>query len=109
MKVIYVAGPYRGDVEANIARAKMAAIALWKRGWAVFCPHTNAAHFDHAGVEDAAVLAGDLELLRRCDAIFLLNGWEHSEGSRRESNLATKYLIQHYYEPRGYPRPEDMK
>ena len=35
-------------------------------------------------------LEGTLELLRRCDAVFLIPGWEQSTGSRSELDEATR-------------------
>ena len=87
MKVAYVAGPYRaptvrGIVE-NIRRAEEAALWLWRNGYAALCPHLNTALFDGA-CPDEVWLAGGLELLRRCDLVVLVPGWESSEGTRVE-------------------------
>lgn len=34
------------------------------------------------------VLEADIAALRKCDAIFMLRGWETSEGARRELGVA---------------------
>ena len=34
------------------------------------------------------VMAADIAALLKCDAIFMLRGWETSEGSRRELKVA---------------------
>jgi len=87
MKVAYVAGPYRAETEyelvSNIRVAEKAAVALWQMGYAVICPHMNSAHM--GGVcQDKVFLRGDLEILRRCDLIVLVDGWESSAGARDE-------------------------
>ena len=101
MKVIYVAGPYRDPteigLEENIRHAEALALTLWKDGWAVFCPHKNTAHFGGA-CPDEVWLEGDLEILRRCDAICLTHDWEDSTGARREYDEAIKLGIPVYCE-----------
>lgn len=101
MKVIFVSGPYRADTkegrEANIQKAKDAAIRLWQQGWVAFCPHLNTAHFDGL-CPDEVWLKGDLEMLRRCDAIYILKDWKQSEGSQAEVRLAYKLGLEVYFE-----------
>ena len=87
MKIIFVSGPYRGNIAENIQKAKEASIQLWQDGYAVITPHLNTAHFD-GYCPDEVWLAGDLEILRRCDVIFMLPGWEQSEGAMAEHALA---------------------
>jgi hypothetical protein len=43
---------------------------------------------DGPDIPSKAFLDGDLEILRRVDAIFMLPGWENSEGSKGELALA---------------------
>lgn len=88
MKLIYVAGPYRGPgdwaVKQNIQDAEKFARELWRRGFAVICPHANSAFMGGSEIPDDVFLKGDLEILRRCDAIFMIPGWERSAGARAE-------------------------
>lgn len=94
MKVIYVAGPYRADgwhgVWENIMRARAAARELWLKGWAVICPHTSSIFMDGPDIAAGIFLNGDLEIIRRVDAVLMLDGWERSEGSRGEYALAVE-------------------
>ena len=87
MRLIYVAGPYRAPtkqgIEANIYAAQYAAKELWKEGWAVICPHANSQGMDGI-VPEETFLEGDLEILRRCDAIYMMAGWEASAGATNE-------------------------
>jgi hypothetical protein len=101
MKIIFVSGPYRAPtkqgIDANIYAAMHAAKELWRSGFAVICPHANTANFDGA-VPDEIFLEGDLEILRRCDCIFMMAGWESSEGSKGEYELALALGLDVYYE-----------
>lgn len=93
MKLLYVAGPYRSrhrgmrGVHENIERAASIALELWVAGAAVICPHKNTAFFDGAA-EDSVWLTGDLEMLRRCDAVVMVPGWEQSVGAVEERRVA---------------------
>lgn len=89
MKLIYLAGKYSGDVDANIAEARRWAVKLWEAGYAVICPHLNTAHMEidcKAQYED--YLRGDFMMIERCDAIFLLPNWQDSSGATREREHA---------------------
>ena len=101
MRVIYVSGKYRGksenEVFENIMRARSAAVKLWDEGWSVICPHTNTM-FMGSKLGDKAFMEGDLEILARCDAIYMLKGWEESEGARQELALAESLELEIQYE-----------
>ena len=92
MKLIYVAGPYRAptfqQVDRNIELARRMALRVWRCGAAALCPHLNTAHMDRDGIEDRHILAGDQEMLRRCDAVILCGDHSQSEGSKDEIRLA---------------------
>jgi len=91
MKVIYIAGPYRGNIDVNIAKARKMAVKLWERGFIALCPHLNTANFEQdCWAPEHTFLQGYLELLRRCDGIILLKGWLASKGSVSEASLADK-------------------
>ena len=91
MKLVYIAGPFRAanhwEVEQNIRRAEALALDVWRMGVAVICPHTNTRFFDGAA-EDRVWLDGDLEILRRCDAVVTTPDWHRSAGARAEVDLA---------------------
>jgi hypothetical protein len=94
--VVYVAGPYRGPSEwavtENIRAAEAAALELWKRGAAAVCPHKNTAYFGGAR-PDETWLEGDLAILMKCDALFLLPTWKQSTGAVAEVELARSFFI----------------
>jgi len=94
MKVIYISGPYRSNTEygvkQNILRAEEEALFVWSIGGVALCPHLNTAFFGGAnGLSDDVWLEGDLELVKRCDAIYLIDGWRNSQGAMRELVEAT--------------------
>lgn len=87
MKVIYIAGKYRGPnawaIEQNIRAAEDVAAQVWAAGHAALCPHANSRHMEGV-TTDENFLAGTLEMMRRCDAVLLVPGWENSEGACAE-------------------------
>ncbi len=91
MKVVYVAGKYRHPdprgIVQNIRAAEAVALELWRMGFAVITPHLNTALFDGAAPDDVW-LRGDIEIMRRCDLIVLVEGWSESSGARRENATA---------------------
>ena len=101
MQVIYIAGKYRAKTERelveNIRHAEAAAIRLWKRGYAVICPHMNSAHMGGT-CPDQVFIDGDLEILKRCDAIYMLDNCTESEGAKLELATAAKNNKLIYFE-----------
>ena len=101
MKLIFISGPYRANTEweliTNIRHAEAAAIKLWQEGWAVICPHKNSALF--GGIcDDSVWLKGDIVMLKRCDAIYMLNTWKNSTGATLELRVAKEDGLEIYYE-----------
>ncbi len=100
MKVVYVAGPYRGDsawdIECNIRRAEELALAVWLMGAAAICPHTNTRFFQGA-TDDKVWLDGDLAILQRCDAILMTPDWAASTGATIEHDLAGEVGVPIFY------------
>lgn len=115
MKIIYVAGPYNGKtfsaIDDNIRKAEYAALQLWKKGWAVICPHLNTAHFERYQDEnftDDVFYGGTMEMLERCDAIFMLDAWTNSTGSKHEHGYAMRAAMPIFYQGAGYPDPDTV-
>lgn len=98
--VLYVAGKFRGPsawaIEENIRAAEHVALALWRAGIPNICPHTNTRFFDGAA-PDEVFLNGDLEILRRCDGIVMVSGWQASQGARRERQFALEHGLQVFH------------
>lgn len=108
MKLIYVAGPFRAinpngktncwRVQENIMAAMSLALEIWKAGHAALCPHANTMFFQDAdGCADDVWLKGDLEMLRRCDAVLVTPDWERSSGAREEVAYAHEHSIPVFY------------
>jgi len=91
MKLVYTAGAFRAPtawgIHENIRRAEAWALEIWKQGAVALCPHLNTANFQGA-MPDHTWLEGDLEMLKRCDAVFMIPYWERSEGARKEREVA---------------------
>lgn len=96
--VVYVAGPYSGSDswqrEQNIRRAGQVAIDIMTQplGWpcekvAVICVHTQA-RFWYGAVAEDDVIAADMLLLERSDAVVLVTGWQWSKGTQAEIRAA---------------------
>ncbi len=93
MKLVYVAGKFRGptawDVAENVRRAEQAGLRVARAGAMPVIPHANTAHFD-GQFNDAFWLEGTLEMLRRCDAIYVINQTDlaTSKGTQGEHSEA---------------------
>lgn len=87
MKVIYIAGKYRGPtpwaVEQNIRAAEDVGARVIAAGHMPLIPHANTRHMEGLA-DDAFFLAGTMELLRRCDAVLCVSNWRDSVGARAE-------------------------
>lgn len=91
MKVVYIAGPFRAsnawEIECNIRRAEGLALEVWRLGCAAICPHTNTRFFQGAA-DDNVWLEGDIEILKRCDAVITAPMWMDSRGAIAEIVVA---------------------
>ena len=107
MTLVYVAGPYRAkstehgqpnqwEQWENIRRAATLALEVWKMGASCICPHLNTAFFEGAA-QDSVWLDGDLEQLRRCDAVLMTPDWQRSVGATVEHDLAGQIGIPVFY------------
>ena len=70
---------------------------MWRLGGIAICPHANTRFFQGA-LPDAVWLVGDLELLRRCDAVIVTGQWHRSEGTRAEINFANDLKIPVFFQ-----------
>ena len=88
-------------------RGRCAAVKLWKAGFAVICPHLNSFMIAISGVDEDEMVRLDCEIIRRCDFVVLLKGWERSKGAIIEDRIIRdrnfwssrtdqKYINRHY-------------
>lgn len=99
--VIYTAGPFRPVKDKNnmhethlfIERAKAFALMIWQTGHVALCPHANTGLDFQGAAPDDVWLAGDLELLKRCDAVLMLPDWKQSCGANLEKRHAEEQGI----------------
>jgi len=93
MKVVYVAGPFRGpnswEIEQNIRRAESLSLEVWRAGFACICPHTNTRFFQGAA-DDSVWLEGDIEIMKRVDGVLMTPDWKRSQGATIEKEIAEK-------------------
>lgn len=84
MKLIYIAGPYRAkslhQVKRNVRAAELRAEDAVRAGHYPIVPHLCTAYLDGLA-PDQHFLDGTLEAMRRCDEVWLCEGWESSRGT----------------------------
>ena len=106
-KVIYIAGKYRGashyEVLQNIETARNKFIELTAEGYAPICPHTMCAWLEGAisgeeETDDIVWLENDLAIVAKCDAIYMLDGWEYSKGATNEYAFAKELGLEIIFE-----------
>lgn len=101
MRIVYIAGPFRAEtawkVEENVRAAERVALRVWQSGAPALCPHTNTRHFQ-GEADDSLFLAGTMAMLRRCDAVVMVCGWENSEGATAEKAEAELLGLPVFYD-----------
>jgi len=106
--LIYVAGPYRAstkkEIQENIQKAKETSFDIIRAGHYPVCPHTMTQGWCKEGDFDIeTILQCDFEIVKKCDALLLLPGWERSEGACREKELAETFKKPIYYKVEEIP------
>lgn len=90
---VYISGRIRGekDYKEKFARAEK---TLEKNGFMV----VNPARMNYSGLSREQMLEIDLEFLKLCDYIYMLNGWEESCGACMEYGYARAAGKKVYFE-----------
>lgn len=101
-KLLYVAGPYSvGNTQENIRRAEMVSVNLIRQGFHVITPHKNTAcyeKYEDGNLTYETWIKMDLDLLSRCDAIYVMVNSENSLGVKKEIEFARAMGIPVIYE-----------
>lgn len=87
--VVYVAGPYRGNIKNNIKEACEIGAELRKAGYTVIIPHIESYGYESALTEEEW-LAHGIELLKRCNAVYDFRKGRLSTGTADEVAVAKK-------------------
>ena len=97
--LIYVAGAYAGDVASNITKAEQVSIALIRNGWHVFTPHKNTSGYEkYEDLTKSTWLDMDLNILSRCDAMYVMDNWRGSSGTMGEIAFAQRIRLPIFWE-----------
>jgi nucleoside 2-deoxyribosyltransferase len=103
MKLLYVAHKIRDPrgpwfMLQHMREGEAVALALWQMGAAVICPGKNTEFFDGAA-PDEVWLKGDLEMVKRCDAVVMSPNWTTSKGAHGEKEFAEEIGKPVFYWP----------
>lgn len=100
MILVYVAAPYTAKSEferkLNVEAARYAGHKIAKEGLFPVMPTVNSAGFDDVGDYDFWI-KGTLELMRRCDAVYVVDGYHNSNGVSGEISEAMRLGIPIYF------------
>ncbi|MBU3957556.1 MAG: DUF4406 domain-containing protein [Nanoarchaeota archaeon] len=100
--LLYVAGAYSGNVKENIEKAEAVSINLIRNGFHVITPHKNTAGYEKyegdGKIKYETWLEMDLNLLSRCDALFVMANSDGSNGVKKEIEFALKRGMPIIYE-----------
>ena len=110
--VVYVAGRFRAadgwKINENVFAAEKAGRKVAALGAMPLIPHSIGAHM--AGTEDDTFwLTGTLELMRRCDAVLVLPGYQESQGAMGEIAEAQRIGMPVIMPLDGAPGWEDLR
>jgi len=98
--LLYVAGPYSAigiyTEQDHIYQAEQVSIQLIKQGFHVITPHKNTDGYEK--YEDGNItfdtwIEMDLNILKRCDGIYMFGDYQNSRGAMIELNCALENNI----------------
>lgn len=101
---VYIAGRYSADnvmeVLGNIRAGQEAAVNLMLRGYYVHCPwldHQLVLSYGGAYLTSQFLKDNSMAFLEVCDAVYVLPGWETSNGTKAEIVRSKKLNIPVFY------------
>lgn len=93
--LLYIAGPYSANKlhteQVHILRAEAVSIELIRQGFHVITPHKNTSgyeKYENDNINFDTWIEMDLNIIKRCDALYLMDGWIHSNGAIIEARYA---------------------
>jgi hypothetical protein len=99
-QIVYISGAYSPYMDIygrvvgtgeNVFEARNVTVNLWEKGYTVICPHLNTTFFeDNCKCKYEDFINGDIEILKRCDIVFMLNNYRYSKGAMKELKIAKK-------------------
>ncbi len=104
-KLLYIAGAYSGNTIENIKKAEEVSINLISNGFHVVTPHKNTSGYEKYENEKITYktwIDMDLDILSRCDAIYVMQNSHNSNGVKKEIECAKKLNMPIIYE-KDYP------
>ncbi len=91
MRIVFLSGKFRAPkpygIELNCRAAEDVSLEISKIGAVALAPHLLSRHFQ-GSLPDQFWIDGAIELMKRCDAVFMIPGWENSSGSIAERQIA---------------------
>jgi hypothetical protein len=98
MKLVYIAGPYSAEHEAQKLKNVLVAWEVARHVWSIpylaaVCPHANSFLMGGPDISYDKFILGDLEIIRRVDAVVFLPGWKASKGARAEMDHCIEHNI----------------
>jgi hypothetical protein len=106
IKKIYISGRMTGIKDFNFPKFFEIETMLQSKGYETFNPakftqdYCKQVQCKPEDIDRIFLLKEDIENLLCCDAIYMIAGWEHSEGARAEWGNAVLLKYPIYYEER---------
>ena len=102
-QIVYVAGAYRskwglpGKI-VNIWKAYRTGRKLVRQGYCTYIPHMNTALMDIGLQDDQFFLDCGIKMLPKCQIIYMMKGFEYSDGACAELKEAQRRGLTVWYE-----------
>lgn len=100
-EICYISGKYSSstseETQGYVDHANDAGIRLLREGRVPIIPHVNF-HFFPKDITYKQFMLADIEIMKRCDSLYMLNNFEDSRGAKIELWLAKRWNKKIEYE-----------